>query len=38
VFLDGMPVAALVAGKAQTLIEVAAHDKERVRAALAGRR
>ena len=28
----------LIAGKAQTLIEVAAHDKERVRAALTGRR
>jgi ATP-dependent Lhr-like helicase len=38
VFLDGMPVAAMIAGKPQTLVEVAADDRERVRAALVGRR
>ncbi|HEY4072248.1 MAG TPA: DEAD/DEAH box helicase [Herbaspirillum sp.] len=38
VFLDGMPVAAMIAGKPQTLVEVAADDRERVRTALIGRR
>ena len=33
-FLDGMPVAAMIAGKPQTLVEVAFADRERIRAAL----
>jgi ATP-dependent Lhr-like helicase len=33
-FLDGMPVAAMIGGKSQTLIDVTAADRERVRCAL----
>jgi ATP-dependent Lhr-like helicase len=38
VFLDGMPVAAIIAGKTQTLVEVESAARERVRAALIGYR
>jgi ATP-dependent Lhr-like helicase len=37
-FIDGVPVATMIAGKPHTLLDVAAADKERVRVALVGHR